>query len=206
MTDLAFGKTGITVKICGITREQDAVMASEQGADIIGMVFSNQSPRRAERSLIARVKDHGIAVAGVYTSMADIAKESIEEDYVQMHFPHKYSDITMVKENTGSKVISVIQYKNIDQVMKLIREYREARSDIILIEYRKGISGILQKLSPLMKTYGLGLSGKISVMNIREVMAAKPVAIDLSSSVEAYPGIKDPEKVSGFFSELRRYA
>ena len=200
------GKSGVMVKVCGITREEDALLARDLGADIIGLVFARSSPRMAEKALISRIRDHSIPVAGVYTSMEDIISNHGEEDYVQMHFMHSFSDIARVREETGARVISVISFETPEQVRRLIREYREAGSDIILVESSTGITGILDSLSQIVKSHEIGVSGKISVSNIRTVMGANPAVVDLSSSIERSPGIKDAEKLSAFFSELRRYS
>ncbi len=200
------GKSGVMVKVCGITREEDALLARDLGADIIGLVFARSSPRMAEKALISGIRDHSIPVAGVYTSMEDIISSHGEEDYVQMHFMHSFSDIARVREETGAKVISVISFENPEQTKRLIREYREAGSDIILVENSTGITGVLDTLSQIVKSHEIGVSGKISVSNIRTVMGANPAVVDLSSSIERSPGIKDAEKLSAFFSELRRYS
>ena len=200
------GKSGVMVKVCGITREEDALLARDMGADIIGLVFARSSPRMAEKALISRIRDHSIPVAGVYTSMEDIISNHGEEDYVQMHFMHSFSDIARVREETGGRVISVISFETPEQTKRLIREYREAGSDIILVESSTGITGILDSLSQIVKSHEIGVSGKISVSNIRTVMGANPAVVDLSSSIERLPGIKDAEKLSAFFSELRRYS
>ena len=200
------GKSGIMVKVCGITREEDALLARDLGTDIIGLVFARSSPRMAEKALISRIRDHSIPVAGVYTSMEDIISNHGEEDYVQMHFMHSFSDIARVREETGARVISVISFETPEQTKRLIREYREAGSDIILVESSTGITGILDSLSQIVKSHEIGVSGKISVSNIRTVMGANPAVVDLSSSIERSPGIKDAEKLSAFFSELRRYS
>ena len=100
----------------------------------------------------------------------------------------------------------MIHFKSPEQTKKLIREYREAGSDIILVENGSGITGVLGSLSQIVKSHEIGVSGKISVSNIRTVMGADPAVVDLSSSIEKSPGIKDAEKLSAFFSELRRYS
>ena len=200
------GKSGVMVKVCGITRVEDALLARDLGADIIGLVFARSSPRMAEKALISKIRDHSIPVAGVYTSMEDIISSHGEEDYVQMHFMHSFSDIARVREETGAKVISVISFETPEQTKRLIREYREAGSDIILVESSTGITGVLDTLSQIVKSHEIGVSGKISVSNIRTVMGANPAVVDLSSSIERSPGIKDAEKLSAFFSELRRYS
>ena len=200
------GKSGVMVKVCGITREEDALLARDLGTDIIGLVFARSSPRMAEKALISKIRDHSIPVAGVYTSMEDIISNHGEEDYVQMHFMHSFSDIARVREETGARVISVISFETPEQTKRLIREYREAGSDIILVESSTGITGILDSLSQIVKSHEIGVSGKISVSNIRTVMGANPAVVDLSSSIERSPGIKDAEKLSAFFSELRRYS
>ena len=200
------GKSGVIVKVCGITREEDALLARELGADIIGLVFARSSPRMAERDLISTIRDHSIPVAGVYTSMEDIISNHGEEDYVQMHFMHSFSDIARVREETGAKVISMIRFESPEQTNKLIREYREAGSDMILVENGSGITGVLDSISQIVKSHDIGVSGKISVSNIRTIMGANPAVVDLSSSIERSPGVKDAEKLSAFFSELRRYS
>lgn len=192
------------VKICGITRVKDAALASSLGADVIGLVFSNRSPRKAEKGLIREVKALGIPVAGVYTSMEDVLKNGGDEDYVQLHFSHSASEVLRIKEEIGTGVISVIDSAAISVADTMISDYNEAGSDYVIIESRKGIEAELSNLRSLAASNSVGLSGKISRENIGSVLKLTPSLVDLSSSLELSPGIKDPEKMSAFFSEFRR--
>jgi len=75
------------------------------------------------------------------------------------------------------------------------------RSDLILLENRNGISGTL-KPGTIDLSDKTGLAGGIGADNIHEILRLNPGFIDLSSSLESSPGMKDRSKIKRFFQEV----
>ncbi|BAB60196.1 phosphoribosylanthranilate isomerase [Thermoplasma volcanium GSS1] len=186
------------IKVCGITRLEDAAMVTELGASIVGVVLDELSPRHASHNTIREIAEAGITVAGVYTSEQTVLSSPLFEDYVQLHFDHDPELIRSIHE-LGRKVISVINFNGIRDLKIKYNAYREA--DIILVEYKKGVSSIVSQIAPL--GLNVGYAGGISDRDIENIIAAKPSIIDVSSSLESSPGIKHPGKVMSFFKKIR---
>ena len=194
---------GPLVKICGLTRPQDAFCAIEQGADILGVVMSDLSPRKGSKDLVKSISTMGGEVACVYTDLDTALKDSTVEDYVQLHFKHDREEISIVKRDLGKKIISVVFPSDSGNCYSEATRKLSYGADLVLIDFGKNIltSG-LNGLTDLAGTR-IGIAGKISEDSVRQALKYNPYFLDLSSSLEDSPGIKNREKISGFMGVLR---
>lgn len=200
------------VKICGLTRRQDAEAAAELGADILGFVFAAASPRRAEAGLLEELANLDALKVAVVTSGPEA---HLEEDVhrllkdgliqaVQFHgteepeacfkaaFP--YYKALPLKEQADAARIAAYHCPRV-----LIDAF---------VPGKPGGTGkeIAQELVQAAKGYrGLWLAGGIGVENVgRIVREFQPELIDSSSRLETAPGKKDLRLLENFFSELNR--
>ncbi len=185
------------VKVCGVTNVEDGVFAHEMGAEIIGVVLASESPRKGTKETIKKISAEGIKTAAVYTDIESAMDGSFCEDYAQLHFE---SDVEMVQRirDTGRKVISVIDLSTGIDKEKIAKSAKNA--DLVLLEDKRGIADILNPGTVTMNK-NMGLAGRIGVDNIHNVLRLKPGFIDLSSSLELYPGKKDKSRIRAFFKE-----
>ncbi len=190
------------VKICGVARMEDAVLANSLGADIIGVVLDPRFARHGTPELVSSIHSSGITVAGVYTSMDAILEDHGDEELVQMHFLHNKDDIGKVKEETGKRIISVLFRENGEGSAKMAEERYSAGADIVLIEQANGASSDIEGISRIQKIVRTGVAGKISPDNVALVASTGPLMIDASSSIEAFPGTKDHGLLRSFFRNL----
>jgi len=188
------------IKICGITNIDDAMYSIKKGADFIGVVLDYNVKRHGTEELIKKIKNKSpeTKVVGVYTKFPE---NEINEDYIQLHFPHNKNDIKYIKNKLNKNVISVININNEDYINK-INEYNEA--DYILLEDRNGIYKDNNRIKNINKNK-IGLAGKISTENVKCVLAMEPKLIDVSSSLEEYVGKKSFEKIDNFFKNIGEY-
>ena len=192
------------VKICGIKHYEDAVMISRYEPDMMGVVLDPKVERSGDENLIRRMNTLGIPTVGVYTDGSSIMHSDLNEDMVQIHFPHGDGIIDYV-HSTGRKVISVVNFTAPENSLLEIKSRKNAGADLILLERREGIAEIVKDLEPVLQSVRTGLSGKISASNVRRLLALNPEFVDLSSSLESSVGHKDPKKVSDFFREFRNH-
>ncbi|AKA49657.1 hypothetical protein IX51_11705 [uncultured archaeon] len=195
-------REGMLVKVCGVANIDDAVFASRLGADIIGVVLDPTIPRHGDTDLVTDIHRSGIRVAGVYTSLESALGRNLDEDLIQLHFPHDGETVEYVKNETGKEVISVIQYSETNGLSDEARARYSAGADIVLIENRNGMITTLDRIAEIQKIVRTGISGRISPGNALEFARINPLMIDLSSSLELYPGKKDPSLVSELFRNL----
>ena len=191
------------VKICGITNTDDAVYSLEQGADIIGVIRSDLSPRMGSENLINEISSLGATVAGVYTEMENVRAIKSKEAYVQLHFPHGEEEINYVKEELGRKVISVVFANEEISPLNAGLEKVKLGADMVLLEYgRSAWDSVIEKVSD-MKNLPIGVAGRVSASNLRKLLKYSPYFVDVSSSLEVIPGRKNHEKIQEFMEVIR---
>jgi phosphoribosylanthranilate isomerase len=199
------------VKICGITRHEDAELAASLGAWAIGFVLWPQSKRFADPAVaagIARALRRRVELVGVFVSptLDEVvrATEAIGLTLVQLHGDEGPAFCTAVAERTGARVIKALGVGSGAD----IRDAQRYHTDFHMLDAAAGAAYggtgrtwdwdlIAQRRSstPLI------LSGGLTPENVGEAIAAvHPWAVDVSSGVESAPGIKDPSKVEAFIA------
>lgn len=201
------------VKICGITREEDAALASELGASFIGLNFAAVSPRRVtleSARRLARAVGPGVARVGVFVGepLEDI-RRAVEEaglDLVQVHRPLAREDLEGL-----SRALIAVMHVSKNGADASSRELL-GRCRMLLLDTgggdQPGGTGkafdwdlIAGKSWPLP----LILAGGLTPENVSEAIArVRPSAVDVASGVESSPGIKDEVRMRRFFEAVRR--
>jgi phosphoribosylanthranilate isomerase len=201
------------VKICGVTREEDAALASELGAAFVGLNFAAVSPRRVtleSARRLARAVGPGVARVGVFVgeSLEEI-RRAVEEaglDLVQLHRPLTREDL----EDLSRAVIAVVHVS--ENGADGSSQELLGRCRMLLLDTgggdRPGGTGkafdwdlIAGKSWPLP----LILAGGLTPENVSEAIArVRPSAVDVASGVESSPGIKDEIRMRRFFDAVRR--
>lgn len=186
------------IKVCGITNLEDAIYSSDHGADIIGVVLADESPRKGNSKLVSQLASRGMQVAGVYTNMDNIRSEASDESYIQLHFQHGPNEIKFVRESLGKKVISVVFPEKDRNYLNTASGYLEYGADMVLVDFGKGISFAEESGIPDFSGRKIGIAGKLYSDNIDMALKFKPYFIDLSSRLEKSPGSKDHARIRKF--------
>jgi len=218
-------KAGPLVKICGITREEDGLLAAELGADMLGFVFSTTKRLTTEefvRSFAEKIGPNRPILVGVITDPESVegktaiklAKEGVL-DAVQLHGVDP-SNLECHREHEVRSDLSpaypyycaarVGEESDFGKVTAL-RKNGEPR--ILLDAKVEGIPGGTGKTIPenlLREKAGdlpLWLAGGITPENVGAIVERfRPELVDVSSGVEDGPGIKNPEKLKALFAAL----
>lgn len=190
------------LKICGVANIEDGVFAHDCGADIIGVILDKRVPRHGDQSLISSLTSMRIRTAAVYTSLESAVSRYGDEDLIQLHFPHDPEKIGFVKEKTGKGVISVIQFDRTENLEEDVKRRYEAGAEIVLLENKSGIVKFISEIEKIQLSIKTGLAGKISPQNVGDIAAVNPLMIDVSSSIESYPGKKDHGLIRQLFRSL----
>ena len=188
------------LKICGITRETDGISAYEAGADLIGVVRAPGSPRYAPDETIQSLHANSIPLAGVYSRLEDIGNEAAYLDYIQLHFRHNADIIRLVKEKYSVRIISVALSTD-PHLLHRLSEYQSGGADILLVEFANGFSSDAERAKSLRRNFRFGVAGFIQQGDLAHIRRLDFSMIDVSRSLEASPGIKDPEKMKTFIME-----
>jgi phosphoribosylanthranilate isomerase len=198
------------VKVCGITRLDDAALAVELGASALGFIFWPESPRFVEAGqarAIARVVSPFVATVGVFVNQGADHVRSVAEEIgltaVQLHGDERVGEY----EGLPYRLIKAIAIgpdfdsESVSGVPLETTVLLDAHDPI-----RRGGTGRTidwTHARAVARTRPVILSGGLTADNVREAVAAvAPHGIDVSSGVESAPGIKDPRKLRHFFSAV----
>jgi phosphoribosylanthranilate isomerase len=200
----------VIVKICGITRLEDALAAAEEGAAAVGFIFVRTSPRRIEAAAAAEIIEKlppFLCPVGVFVNerredvMATIERTGIR--CLQFHGEEPPAD-------TAGFPVPVIKSFHVrdDFEPSMIASY--PLPAYLLDTYAPGMHGGTGKTFDWRKAqvasrYGrIILSGGITPENAAlAVRTVRPYALDVSSGVESSPGVKDRRKIRELFENLR---
>ncbi|WP_428236868.1 phosphoribosylanthranilate isomerase [Gracilimonas sp.] len=203
------------IKICGITNLEDARFAAGALVDYLGFIFYENSPRYIEPGEAGAVINwlEGPEKVGVFVNQPlddvnQIAKET-GLDYVQLHGDESVEYCELV-EKPIIKVIH-IQEETVPYLLKhQIDQYSEV-ADFLLFDTKiDGLWGGTGKsfdwdmLNEADIDIPFFLSGGLNAENIHEAInTVQPYAVDISSSLEQKPGLKDFEKIEAFMDQMR---
>ena len=189
------------VKICGITRPEDAQYAEQQGADAIGVVvFSGGVSRRVveeekAREIFDAVGPFTTTVAVSHTKSKDELERMIalRPHAIQISHPFRFD------EDPGVAVIRVIGRG----------DPLPEDCDAVIVDdsHGKGRDFDLSYARDTVKrsTVPAILAGGLTPDNVGEaIRRVRPYAVDVASGVELSPGIKDKEKIKAFTAACRR--
>ena len=199
------------VKICGITRPEDAELAVSLGAWAIGFILWPQSKRAADPAVaagISRAMRRRVELVGVFVNptLDEVvqASEAIGFTYVQLHGDEGPAFCTAVAERTGARVIKALRIASGAD----IRSAQRYHTDLHLLDAAAGSAyggtgrtWDWRLLAHRHSSVPMILSGGLEPGNVAEaVAAAHPWGVDVASGVESAPGIKDPAKVEAFIA------
>lgn len=200
------------VKICGITRLADAEAAIRAGADALGFVFYEPSPRYIEPSRAAEiiaqlpplVSTVGLFVDESSEKVRDIVQQS-RIDMLQFHG----DESPEFCDSFDRPWFKALRVRADMDIPLQCRRYHKARG-ILLDAYRPGVPGGTGEsfdwsLIPKELPKPLILAGGLTPANVRKaIRQVQPYAVDISGGVEADKGIKDSQKIEVFMQEVVR--
>ncbi|BAN47746.1 phosphoribosylanthranilate isomerase [Metapseudomonas resinovorans] len=203
--------SAVRIKICGITRIEDALAAVAAGADAIGFVFYAKSPRAVTpaqaRSIIAALPPF-VTTVGLFVDMprAELRQllGEVPLDLLQFHGDESAEDCA----GFGRPYIKALRVKPGDDIAAAVSRYPEA-SGLLLDTYVPGVPGGTGEafdwsLVPQDAAKPLILAGGLTPDNVGEaVRQVRPYAVDVSGGVEAAKGIKDAAKIQAFIQRAR---
>lgn len=201
----------VRVKICGITKLDDALLATELGATTLGFVFWRKSPRVIDADLVAAISSQlppHVSTVGVFVDQpVDEIREiaaAAKLSAVQLHGdePLDYSRQLLQPVIKAVPVGERFVPESLDAIPTEITVLLDAHDPIRRGGTGRTIDWTLARKAAARRP--LFLSGGLTAENIQEaVTQVRPYGVDLSSGVESAPGVKDPDRLRAFFGALR---
>lgn len=194
------------VKICGITRPQDAMIAAQLGADAIGLVFYQKSPRAItveSAPTIIRQLPPFITIVGLFVNAEPTFVHGILAqvplDLLQFHGDESPDYCTAF----GKPYIKALRMSKGVDVQAAVQQYADAQA-ILLDSYVprfKGGTGVVFDWQQVPKQLSkpIIVAGGLTPENVcQAITTLRPYAVDVSGGVESAKGIKDADKMSAF--------
>lgn len=199
------------VKICGLTREQDVQAAVTAGADALGLVFYESSPRHVNMATATQLAKRVPAFVTVVALFVNADKAFVEEvidrvgvDLLQFHG----EESAAYCEQFQRPYIKALRVAADTDIVALASAYHSARG-ILLDSYKKGIPGgtgevFNWELIPKKLPLPVILAGGLNPTNVAAAInKVQPYAVDVSGGVEQAKGIKDKDKIHAFMKEVQ---
>ena len=194
------------VKICGITRVEDALEAIKQGADAIGLVFYAKSPRNVSAAKAAEIVSSLPAFVTVVGLFVDAEPAFIQEvlsvvhlDLLQFHGDETPSECRQY----SLPYMKAIRVKSGTNLVQYAADYADAKA-LLLDAFAEGVPGgtglvFDWSLIPQNLSLPIVLAGGLNAENVGlAIEQVRPYAVDVSGGVEANKGIKDVAKIAAF--------
>lgn len=202
----------VRVKICGITRAEDLSAACNAGADALGFVFYAKSPRHLAveqaAALVAQLPPF-VQSVGLFVDAEPAFVESVLKavplDLLQFHG----SETPEQCRCHGRPYLKAIRMRAGIDLVKYCADFDDARA-LLLDAYVPGVPGgtgerFDWELIPAGLPKPVVLSGGLNPDNVgHAVDVVRPWAVDVSSGVEAAPGIKDAARVAAFIARAKK--
>jgi phosphoribosylanthranilate isomerase len=202
----------VRVKICGLTRPEDIDGAVQSGADALGLVFYEPSPRSVSVQKAAELAIRVPAFVSVVGLFVNPTKQDVEAalDKVPLDLLQFHGDESPAFcASFGRRWIKAIRVREAGQIEAAFREFQNA-SGLLVDAWdpeRYGGTGksFNWDLIPDHRPLPIILAGGLSSDNVfAAVKQVKPWAVDVSGGVEQDKGIKDIQKISHFIKEVHR--
>jgi phosphoribosylanthranilate isomerase len=200
----------VRVKICGITRSEDAALAVQLGADALGFVLWPASPRAigSDRArLIASEVPRAVTRVGVFVDPLpdDVAwlVESLSLDTIQLHGTEAVESYEWI----GAAIVKAVRLDT-DQDIERAADLPEYVTPLVDASDRRlpGGTGLVadwRRAARLAARRPIMLAGGLVPSNVAEaVRVVRPWAVDVASGVEQYPGVKSAERMTQFFQAV----
>ena len=201
----------VRIKVCGITRSEDALSAIELGADALGFVFWPKSSRSVTPDIVCQIESTlppFINKVGVYVDpTADWVAETSAAGCLSLLQFHGDESPDFCDQFSLPYIKAIRVKDGIDLLQCAIR-YRNARG-LLLDTYTAGMPGgtghvFDWALVPQDLPLPVILSGGLNPNNVASaIKQTRPWAVDVSSGVEATKGIKDKIKIAAFMQGVK---
>lgn len=202
------------VKVCGLTRREDALVAAEAGATYLGVILApggkrTVSPYQAEEVL----KDVKAQRVGVFVN-ADLealvrSAEVLSLDVVQLHGDETVEEVRQVAAAGPWRVWKAVRIRRGDDFVRAVEHYAAVADGLLLDGWHAAARGgtgtafrweeIAEHRAKLPAGLSLVVAGGLHPDNVGRASALlRPSVVDVSSGVEHAPGVKDPDGIRAF--------
>jgi phosphoribosylanthranilate isomerase len=205
------------VKICGLKDSENLKAAIEAGADFVGFVFFEASPRNIDFHTAANLRQltpENVRAVGLFVDPDDETLKKfalgLKLDMIQLHGDETPDRVMEIKRKFGIPVMKAIRIGDKTDLDQL--EYFQPVSDWLLLDAKvegehggtgKSFDWSLLRRRKIEKPWMLG--GGLNAGNVASALGIlRPKAVDVSSGVEIERGVKDAAKIRTFIEKVKK--
>lgn len=211
----------VKVKICGITNQDDAIAAAESGADLLGFVFYEMSPRyippERARQIASALNRRSLMpdLVGVFVDELPARVEqiirSVPLDLAQLHG----NESSHTLRRLSPHAFKALRPRDHDETWQRIEYYRRAldkSTPAFIVDAfdgtrygGTGVCGDWDLAAAIARQYPILLAGGLTSQNVADAIRfVRPWGVDVSTGVERAPGFKDHTRVSDFVRKAKK--
>ena len=200
----------VRIKVCGLTRPEDALAAEAAGADALGVIFAAGSKRRVDVAQARRV----LAPVGPFVVRVGVFVDASVAEVLEAV---RGARLGAVQLHGGEDAATVAELARYVPVVRAVRwtasfdpaAFAEAPIAALLVDGPEPGSGVAFDWDAAAVAMAGGprwiLAGGLTPDNVADAVARlRPYGVDVASGVEAAPGIKDPARLRAFVAAARR--
>lgn len=199
------------VKICGITRTEDALSAVNHGADAIGLVFYAPSPRclTIEQAVaVTATLPPFVSVVALFVnptvSEVKAVLSAVRVDILQFHGDESEKECAQY----GLPYLKAVRIKSDTNLIQYAQRYHRAKALLLDTYSDNAVGGTGQvfdwQLIPKKMPMPIILAGGLTPENVTDaIYQVQPYAVDVSGGVEQSKGIKDATKIAAFMAAIK---
>lgn len=195
------------VKICGITSEEDGLLAIAMGADAVGFVFA-PSPRQVSSALVTDIVKRlprEIATVGVFQHEASDRVVRIMNEtglkFAQLHGRDQATESAWIRERVGGVIVAFGAHD------PRVEQWRDYPADLVLLDAPTPGSGRVfdwEIATTRLRGARVVVAGGLTPDNVAEAIGRmRPFGVDVSTGVETAPGKKDARKLMAFIDAAK---
>lgn len=201
------------VKICGITRREDARRAEELGADLLGVVLTEGFGRSVARERAAEVVA-GTSIGRVAVLVDETPKGAAEAgraigaSVLQLHGSEDRAGVVAIRQEGDWRLWKAVRARTVDDVRAVVDELADLVDGILVEGWRRGVTGgggvelgldADEVRAAIPEEVDFILAGGLRPPTLPDFVARfRPDVVDVSSGVERDPGVKDHALVEAF--------
>jgi phosphoribosylanthranilate isomerase len=205
------------VKICGLSTPATMQAALDAGADYIGLVFFDKSPRFVGLDLAAALADQASGRANVVALLVDPSNDLVDQlmpfiapDFLQLQGAETPARVAEIKRRTGARIIKAIKVETAADAATAL-DYRET-ADLIMFDAKapkdavlpggNGVAFDWRTLDDVKTKVPYILAGGLKPDNVAAaIRGTGTTRVDVSSGVETSPGQKDADLIRAFIAK-----
>jgi len=206
------------VKICGVTRREDALAVERAGADYLGVILSAGFSRSVDpavaTALVEGIQPITVAVlVGEEPVAAEAAARALGAGVIQLHGEEPPSVLAEMRTRGPWKLWKAVRARAVEDVERAVERYADVADGILVEGWKDGVVGgggarlsldpdRVRELIPEQLDFILA-GGLVPDTVAHAVTAFRPHVVDVSSGVECAKGKKDPRLVARFVEAAR---